>query len=70
MKEIMWKAEGYETVDLNYQEFQKTLDKVLLNRGTHWVERLGFLKGCTSIIAIKSSSQAVIIPFLFLRVLS
>ena len=66
----MWKAEGFETMDINYQNIQRTVDKVLLNRGTHWVVPLGFLKECTSIIAVKSSSQAVIIPFLFLRVLS
>lgn len=66
----MWKAEGYKTVDLDYEDFQKTSHKILLNRLTHWVAPLGFLKQHTSNIAIKNSSQDVIIPFLFLRVLS
>lgn len=53
----MWKVDGYEIVDMNYQGFQKILDNVLLNGHIYWVSPLDFLEGCTSTIATKLKSS-------------
>lgn len=57
IKEIMWKVDGYEIVDMNYQSFQKTLDNVLLNGHTYSVSPLDFLEGALQSLQPKLKSS-------------